>query len=81
MKKGEMLWSTEQWCHNGKLHREDGPALVWVDGTEMWYLNGKRHRLDGPAVVYPDGTEMWFLDGVRVTKDQAMNPSKEDTTK
>jgi hypothetical protein len=27
---------------NGKLHREDGPAVIWADGTKRWYLNGKR---------------------------------------
>jgi len=25
---------------NGRLHRLDGPAVIYVDGTEEWYLNG-----------------------------------------
>ena len=23
------------------LHREDGPAIEWVDGRKSWYLNGE----------------------------------------
>jgi hypothetical protein len=33
---------TEEWCLNGELHRDDGPAVVWLDGREEWWLNGKR---------------------------------------
>ena len=29
------------WFLNGKLHREDGPAIEWADGTKVWYLNGE----------------------------------------
>ena len=24
------------------VHREDGPALEWIDGKEYWYINGAR---------------------------------------
>ena len=24
---------------NGKLHREDGPAIEYADGNKFWYLN------------------------------------------
>ena len=27
---------------DGKLHREDGPAVESPDGDKRWYLNGKR---------------------------------------
>ena len=27
------------WCLNGKLHREDGPAIEWANGDKEWYLN------------------------------------------
>jgi hypothetical protein len=43
---------TKSWCLNGKLHREDGPAIEWTDGTKHWLLNGKYHREDGPAVEW-----------------------------
>jgi len=28
-------WETNE------LHREDGPAMEWVDGDKEWYLNDK----------------------------------------
>lgn len=37
---------TEYWFQNGKVHREDGPAIIWADGAEVWYMNGKLHRKD-----------------------------------
>ena len=30
------------WWLNGKLHREDGPAIEYANGDTFWYLNGKR---------------------------------------
>jgi len=47
-----------------RLHREDGPAVIWPCGKEEYYMNGHRHRLDGPAVVYPPE---YFLMGKRAT--------------
>ena len=32
---------TKYWYLNGKLHREDGPAIEWADGYKFWYLDGK----------------------------------------
>jgi hypothetical protein len=48
---------------NGKLHREDGPAIIWASGTVMFYLKGELHREDGPAVIWASGTVMFYLDG------------------
>jgi hypothetical protein len=53
----------KSWFLNGKLHREDGPAVEWNDGTKFWYLNGKLHREDGPAVEYASGRKTWYLNG------------------
>jgi len=54
---------SKRWYLNGKLHREDGPAVEWSDGSKHWLLNGKLHREDGPAVERSDGTKQWFLNG------------------
>jgi len=54
---------TKCWYLNGKLHREDGPAVEFADGDKFWWLNGKRHREDGPAVEYADGDKFWWLNG------------------
>ena len=29
-----------EWRLDGKLHREDGPAVIWPDGTKYWCKNG-----------------------------------------
>ena len=31
----------KEWYLNGKLHREDGPAVEYADGSKYWYLDGK----------------------------------------
>jgi len=54
---------TKRWFLNGKLHREDGPAVECADGSKSWCLNGKLHREDGPAIEYADGTKHWYLNG------------------
>lgn len=50
----------------GKLHREDGPAVVWADGTQLYYFEGKLHREDGPAVIHVSGVVSHFVNGVEV---------------
>ncbi|WP_276947111.1 hypothetical protein [Ferrimicrobium acidiphilum] len=42
---------SKEWRLHGRLHRLDGPAVIYADGSERWYRHGKLHRLDGPAVV------------------------------
>ena len=54
---------SKHWYLNGKLHREDGPAVEYIDGSKHWYLNGKRHREDGPACEWANGTKYWYLNG------------------
>jgi len=57
---------SKRWYLNGKLHREDGPAIEWTDGTKHWLLNGKYHREDGPAVEWANGDKEWFLNGKEI---------------
>jgi len=54
---------TKKWWLNGKLHREDGPAVEHANGYKAWYLNGKLHREDGPAVEHANGDKYWCLNG------------------
>lgn len=35
---------------DGKLHNNEGPAVVYPDGTKEWWFNGKRHNINGPAI-------------------------------
>ena len=46
-----------------RLHREEGPAVIYTDGTKKWFHNGTLHREDGPAVIEPDGTQFWYING------------------
>ena len=57
---------SKHWYLNGKLHREDGPAIEYPNGDKRWYLNGKLHREDGPAVEYANGNKYWYLNGIEV---------------
>ena len=53
----------KEWCLNGQLHREDGPAVELSDGYKAWFLNGQLHREDGPAREWANGTKQWWLNG------------------
>ena len=53
----------------GKLHREDGPAVVFIDGYMEWWQNGQLHRIDGPAVEWANGTKEWYQDDLRHCTD------------
>jgi hypothetical protein len=56
----------ERWHFQGKLHREDGPALIYPEslgGAQWWYKRGTIHRTNGPAIIYPNGTSVWFNNG------------------
>jgi hypothetical protein len=48
---------------DNKLHREDGPAIIYPNGTKFWYKEGNNHREVGPAKVWVDGNEEWWLNG------------------
>ena len=41
MKSVKKVYSDRtEWCNeNGRLHREDGPAIEYTDGSKQWYLN------------------------------------------
>jgi hypothetical protein len=52
--------STEYHNFNGKLHREDGPAVEYADGTKENWINGKRIYPDG-LHVDKYGDKVWYL--------------------
>ena len=54
------------WYKNGKLHREDGPAVTYAGIAEHYYIDDNLHREDGPAMTYdtPDGSHKeWWVNG------------------
>lgn len=58
---------TKIWSKPGVgYHREDGPAIEWVDSVCKWYLNGRLSRLEGPGAYTPGGYRSWNVWGVVV---------------
>ena len=62
-KYGDQIWKLP----NGKIHRVDGPAVIYPNGHQEWWVNNVRHRLDGPAIVRANGHQRWYIHGVNVT--------------
>jgi len=50
------------WHKEGKLHRENGPAVELWDGSKNWYIGGVLHRIDGPAVETYNGYKEWYIE-------------------
>jgi hypothetical protein len=71
---------TKKWYLNGKLHREDGPAVEYPSGSKSWYLNGQRHREGGPAGEYSDGTKRWWLNGKELTEEEHRQQTQPEPT-
>jgi hypothetical protein len=62
--KVEVTKTYTKWYNlEGKLHRENGPAIEWADGDKWYYINGKRHREDGPAIEHRDGAKWYYING------------------
>jgi len=53
-----------------QLHREDGPAIIWLSGDKEWFLNGKRHRQGAPAIEFAE-VKVWYIDGKKHREDGA----------
>ncbi len=46
-----------------QFHREDGPAIEYINGDKAWYMYDKLHRVDGSAVEYVDGDKDYYIMG------------------
>jgi hypothetical protein len=64
------MFNNKHYFCNGKLHREDGPALENTNGDKYWYLHGQLHREDGAAIENNDGTKYWYLQGKRYSEEE-----------
>ena len=69
MEKNGIIMNSETTTYykNGKLHREDGPAIEWKNGNKDWLLNDRLHRTDEPAIELVEtelGTvKKWSING------------------
>jgi hypothetical protein len=55
------------------LHREDGPAIEFINGCQFWFINGKLHRDNGPAIVDGDELTQYWLNGEPATEEEIIN--------
>ena len=60
---------TNEWYLNGKLHREDGPAVEFANGDKFWHRNSMLHREDGPAIEYANGDKFWHRNSMLHRED------------
>lgn len=65
----EFVVSGKRYSKNGRLHREDGPAVVYPGQHREWWINGRRHREDGPALIAFDGFAEWWFNGFPYSKE------------
>jgi len=61
---------TESWHDNQfRLHRVNGPAVIYNDGTLWWMEHGNFHRDDGPARISSNGFAEYYVHGIRHRED------------
>jgi hypothetical protein len=68
--------STKWFNLEGKLHRENGPAVEYRNGYKAYYINGKFHREDGPAMEFADGYKVYYINDVNLTEKEFKNRTK-----
>lgn len=52
------------WTLNNLMHREDGPAVIYVRGSTRWYWHGHIHRTNGAATYEAfSGTKSYYIMG------------------
>ena len=63
------VWTdgSKHWFLNGKLHREDGPAIECTDGSKCWYLNGKylTEKQFNKKIKKPCENKVVEIDGIK----------------
>ncbi len=54
----------------GKLHRVDGPAIIYNGERLEYFRNGMLHRTDGPCIIDPSsGYQLYCIYGLVHRKD------------
>ena len=56
-------FQNKYWYKEGKLHREDGPAIECnIINDHRWYKEDKLHREDGPAIEFYNRYKEWYKE-------------------
>jgi hypothetical protein len=64
------IYGNKEYYWNGQLHREDGPAVEYINGTKKWYRHGQLHREDSPAIEWGGGHKHWYLQGKQYAEEE-----------
>ena len=56
-----------KYYYNKKLHRTDGPAVIYDGWGQVWYLYGHLHREDGYTIERIDNINHWFIDDIQIS--------------
>jgi hypothetical protein len=62
----------KEWYKNGKLHRENGPAIQYKNGFKKWYKNGILYRECGPKIIKHN--KKWFINGQSLEYELSIVP-------
>ncbi len=46
---------------NGKIHKTNGPAVLWNCGTKEWFFTGKPHRGGDEPAVQSTWVDSWHI--------------------
>ena len=61
----------EYWLLNGQYHKEDGPAIKYLDGSEEWLVYDLYHREDGPAIIWMnEKRQYWYLNDIEYSFEE-----------
>ena len=55
---------TKRWFKDGKLHRDDGPAVIWSDDEQYWYKNDERYEPSAHEIM------AWKMNEKEQTKNK-----------
>jgi hypothetical protein len=64
-KPAYVVYSTgeTQYWYDGKLHRQNGPAIIRHDGQHLeFFHNGLQHNENGYAIICKNGVKYYFVN-------------------
>ena len=62
-KEVDIYGTIRYYNEQNRSHREDGPAIEYIDGHKFWLIDSLLHRVDGPAMEYPNRDKYYFIMG------------------
>lgn len=66
----------KEWYKNGKLHRDNKPAIEYTNGCKKWYKNGILYKEYGPYMIYDKFKKKWFIDEKLLEFNMEITPKK-----